>query len=83
MYAISASSDVNPPGEPVQISRAQMWRGLVSKAEYAVPFVPGMTECRVTARLPDGFLREVAIRDVRMVERITLTRYFADGPRSP
>jgi hypothetical protein len=73
MYAIAASSDVNPPGEPVQISRAQMWRGLVSKAEYAVPFVPGMTECRVIEPLPEGFLREIVVRGVRMVERISLT----------
>jgi len=50
-----------------------MWRGLVVKAEYAVPFVQGMTECRVIERFEGGFIREVLLRGATMRERITFT----------
>jgi hypothetical protein len=73
MYAISATFEVNPPGTTVQISREQMWQGLVSKAEYAVPFVPAMEDCRVIERFNDGFIREIKLRGTTMRERIIFT----------
>ena len=59
MYAISHSFEVNPAGEATSVNRGQMWKGLVMKAEDAVPFVPAMKECRIVERYDDGFLREV------------------------
>ncbi len=72
MYAFSSAVEVNVESE-IELSRDQVWRGLVMKAEYAVPFVPGMTYCEILERYDDGFLREVVIRGERMKERITLT----------
>ncbi|MDF2115964.1 SRPBCC family protein [Roseiarcaceae bacterium H3SJ34-1] len=73
MYAIAASFDVNPVGEPVVISREDMWKGLVQKAEYAVPFVPAMDDCRIIERFEDGFIREIHLRGTVMRERIVFT----------
>lgn len=73
MYALSASIEVNPPGETVPITPEQMWQGLVQKAEYAVPFVPAMDDCRVLERYADGFLREITLRGTVMRERIVFT----------
>ncbi|MDH7799720.1 MULTISPECIES: SRPBCC family protein [unclassified Beijerinckia] len=73
MYTIAATFDVNPPGEPVIISREQMWKGLVQKAEYAVPFVPAMDDCRIIERFEDGFIREIHLRGTVMRERIVFT----------
>ena len=44
------------------------------KAEYAVPFVPAMKECRILERFDDGFLREVHLRGSVMRERIVFHR---------
>jgi hypothetical protein len=73
MYSISASFEVNAPGDKVAITREQMWKGLVQKAEYAVPFVPAMEDCRVLERYDDGFLREISLRGTVMRERIVFT----------
>jgi hypothetical protein len=73
MYAISASFEVNPVGEPIQITRGQMWKGLVMKAEYAVPFVPAMEDCRIIERFEGGLLREIRLRGGVMRERIAFT----------
>ena len=73
MYALSASVEVNPAGATPVLSREQVWRGLVLKAENAVPFVPGMQSCVVLERQEDGLLREVVIHGDRFKERVTFT----------
>jgi hypothetical protein len=73
MYALSAAVEVNPPGATPILTPDQVWRGLVMKAENAVPFVDAMEACRVVERFDDGFVREIVLRGVRMRERITLT----------
>jgi hypothetical protein len=73
MYAVSATREVNPQGATPVLTAEQVWRGLVMKAENAVPFVDAMAHCRVLERYPDGFLREIVLRGVRMTERITFT----------
>ena len=73
MYALSIAVEVNPPGFTPVLSRDDVWRGLVAKANDAVPFVPGMTRCEVVEDLPQGFWREVEFRGERFRERITLT----------
>ena len=52
---------------------AQVWAGLVMKAENAVPFVPAMQSCVVIERYRDGLLREVVNRGHTFRERITFT----------
>lgn len=73
MYTISAARLVNPEGSSVVLDRAMVWRGLVMKAENAVPFVPGMEYCAVLERFPGGLRREIVSRGARMRERVLLT----------
>jgi hypothetical protein len=72
MIFVSHRLPVNEAGEP-QLTPADVWDGLVMKANNALPFVPAMTACEVTARHPDGsFDRDIDFRGQRMTERITL-----------
>jgi hypothetical protein len=73
MYATSVAVEVNPAGVTPVLGHEQVWRGLVMKAENAVPFVPGMESCIVLERHADGLLREVVVRGNRFKERITFT----------
>lgn len=73
MFSISRSLPVNPPGTTSPITRAEVWKGLVLKADNALPFVPQMTYCKVLERENDRqFTREIEFRGDRMKERITL-----------
>lgn len=73
MISVSSSVLVNPPGEPVQLTRDDMWEGLVMKAENALPFVPAMTKCEVIERTDDTILRTIEFRGQELGERITFT----------
>ena len=42
-------------GQP-KLSRSDIWKGLLMKAENALPFVPGMAKCNVIARTPNGLV---------------------------
>lgn len=60
-------------GDSVPLSRAEVWAGLVLKANNALPFVPSMTDCVVTARLDDTtFDRDIVLRGQPHTERIHL-----------
>jgi ketosteroid isomerase-like protein len=73
MIEVSRRIPVNEPGQP-QLTRADVWRGLVMKADNALPFVPAMTHCRVLNRESDSvFVREIEFRGERCRERVTLT----------
>jgi hypothetical protein len=72
MIFVSHALPVNVPGEP-HLDRANVWDGLVLKAENALPFVPAMTYCEVTQRHGDHvFDRDIDFRGQRFTERITL-----------
>jgi acetylaranotin biosynthesis cluster protein L len=72
MIFVSHALPVNVPGEP-RLDRANVWDGLVLKAENALPFVPAMTYCEVTQRHGDHFFdRDIDFRGQRFTERITL-----------
>jgi hypothetical protein len=73
MYALSHAIIVNPAGAFPVLNRQQVWRGLVMKAENAVPFVPGMEACVVVARHDKGLLRDVTIRGESLREKISFT----------
>jgi hypothetical protein len=73
MISIERARPVNPPGSTSFVSRADVWRGLVLKANNALPFVPAMTHCEVLERESDStFIREIEFRGDRMRERVTL-----------
>jgi ketosteroid isomerase-like protein len=72
MIEVSKRIDVNEPGQPV-LTRSDVWRGLVMKANNALPFVPAMTHCQVEERISDTvFIREIEFRGERCHERVTL-----------
>lgn len=73
MIQVSKRIPVNEPGQPV-LTRSDVWKGLVMKADNALPFVPAMTHCKVLNRESDRvFVREIEFRGERCRERITLT----------
>lgn len=72
MIYVSHQLPVNATGHP-RLDRSAVWDGLVLKANNALPFVPSMTFCEVTARHSDTvFDREIDFRGQRFTERITL-----------
>jgi len=72
MIFVTHDLPVNVPGEP-HLDRAAVWDGLVLKANNALPFVPSMTFCEVTARHGDTvFDRDIEFRGQRFTERIML-----------
>jgi hypothetical protein len=72
MYLLSHAVDVNPPGAEPVLNQDQLWRGLEMKAENALPFVPGMTQCDVIERDQNIILRDVTFAGTSHRERITL-----------
>ena len=72
MIFVTHQLPVNVPRQP-HLDRAAVWDGLVLKANNALPFVPSMTFCEVTARHGDTvFDRDIEFRGQRFTERITL-----------
>ena len=72
MIYVTNAVSVNQPGEPT-LTRSDVWAGLESKANNALPFVPAMTHCEVLERRGEHeFDREIEFRGQRFVERITL-----------
>ncbi|HYO41260.1 MAG TPA: SRPBCC family protein [Nocardioidaceae bacterium] len=72
MISVSSTVQVNPPDEPIRLTRADVWHGLALKAENALPFVPAMTVCEVKERTDTEIVREIEFRGQRFGERITL-----------
>lgn len=58
------------PDDPA-LMRGQIWKGLMLKAENALPFVAAMTHCKVLERTKDGLIREIVFRGETMKEKIT------------
>ena len=72
MIYVSHQLPANVPGQP-RLDRSAVWNGLVLKANNALPFVPSMTFCEVTARHSETeFDRDIDFRGQRFTERITL-----------
>ena len=72
MIFVSHQLPVNEAGQP-RLDGADVWHGLVMKANNALPFVPSMTFCEVTEQLSDTvFDRDIDFRGQRFTKRITL-----------
>jgi Domain of unknown function (DUF1857) len=72
MIFVTHDLPVNIPDEPA-LGRSDVWDGLVLKANNALPFVPSMTFCEVTARHSDAiFDRDIEFRGEHFTERITM-----------
>jgi hypothetical protein len=70
MIYVTKEVAVNDAGQP-RLSRSDVWKGLVMKAENALPFVPGMARCDVIQRMPNGLVRDIVFRGADARERIT------------
>ena len=69
--AVSNTVAVNPPGEPLVLTREDVWRGLVLKAENALPFVMAPTKCTVLARSENAIVRTIELGGHELGERVT------------
>jgi hypothetical protein len=73
MINVDRTLSVNPVETPPELMLEwdDVWRGLVRKAENAVPYVAAITECKIIKREENGFIREVLLQGERLQERIT------------
>lgn len=89
MIYSTATVPVNPEGSSTQLSRAQIWKGLVLKARDARQFLPpGLcTRCDVVEESKTHFTREATIggldlREIMVLEEEKKVTFFqATGPR--
>lgn len=72
MYTLSHTIPINPDGVEPKLTREQVWRGLEMKAENALPFVNGMTQCDLIERTENTIKREVTFVGAQSQEFITL-----------
>lgn len=72
MYTLSHAIPVNPEGVEPKLTREQVWRGLEMKAENALPFVNGMTQCDLLERKGNTIKREITFLGAQSQEFITL-----------
>ena len=69
MFTLSHTIPINDR-EPY-LTRPQIWRGLVLKAENPVPFLDAMSACNVIERGDNWLLRDFTLRGEDMQERVT------------
>src|SRR5438552_5591525 len=69
---MSRTVAVNDDPQQPRLSRADVWRGLVLKADSALPFVPQMTRCDVLERGDNWLLRDITFRGEDARERVSL-----------
>jgi hypothetical protein len=72
MYHMSRAVDVNDDPQQPRLSRGDVWRGLLLKADNALPFVPQMTRCDVLERHENWLLRDITFRGEDARERVSL-----------
>lgn len=72
MYTLSYAIPVNPQGVEPKVTMEQVWRGLEMKAENAIPFVNGMSQCDVLERKDNTITRVVTFKGSQHKELITL-----------
>ncbi len=64
--------EINTPGNPLitPLSRAQLWRGLVLRAERPTLFLIGLDSCDITARSSDGLSRRLKFGKLQVVDEV-------------
>jgi len=65
---------VNDPDDPaiVDMSREELWFGLLCRVEDPAPFLPGLDACSIVERHERGVVRELAFGSLRVRDRVTL-----------
>ena len=67
--------EINDPLNPLidTITREQLWRGLVLRAESPTLFVPHLDECQINDRTSGAFTRRLRYGDLVIEDRVVLT----------
>jgi hypothetical protein len=67
--------EINDPLNPLMdtITREQLWRGLVLRAEDPKRFVPHLDECTIGDRASGSFTRRLRYGELQIDDRVTLT----------
>lgn len=65
--------EINDPHNPLieRLSRLQLWRGLVRRAETPTAFVPYLDSCRILERSPQAISRELRYGDLVVRDSVT------------
>ncbi|RZI44345.1 DUF1857 family protein [Herbaspirillum sp. HC18] len=65
--------EINDPLNPLidALSREQLWRGLVLRAETPMEFVPYLDSCNILERGEQGLSRELRYGDLVVRDRVT------------
>src|SRR5207244_13293007 len=71
MYHMSRTVAVNDDPQQPRLSRGDVWRGLLLKADNARPFVRQMTRCEVVERGDNWLLRDITFRGEDARERVS------------
>jgi ketosteroid isomerase-like protein len=72
VFELSRTVLVNDDPSQPRLSRADVWAGLVMKADNALPFVPQMRRCDVVERGDGWLVRDILLSgDVGLRERVT------------
>jgi acetylaranotin biosynthesis cluster protein L len=69
-HLVQINDPLNPLIDP--LSREQLWRGLVYRAENPLPFVLGLDQCRIVARSERTLRRELHFGSLTVRDRVTL-----------
>lgn len=72
MFALSYTSPINPPGADIELTRDQVWAGLMMKCRDAKPFVKDMSRCDVLEETENTILREITFAGDPFKEFLTL-----------
>lgn len=67
--------EINMPDNPLvmKITREQLWRGLVLRAEQPTLFVMALDACEITARVANGLSRTLRFGTLRVHDHVTFT----------
>lgn len=81
-HLVQINDPLNPLVEP--LTRAQLWQGLMRRAEQPGLFMPTLDRCDITERQPDGIRRaltfgKLVIRDQVRFVADTQVRYEIDA----
>src|ERR1035437_2103912 len=68
-HIVEINDPLNPLIEP--LTREQLWRGLVLRAEAPKMFVPYLDDCRLFDRTADGLSRELRYGELLVLARVT------------
>ena len=69
-HLVQINDPFNPAVTP--LTRAQLWFGLLCRAEDAVPFLPGLEACVIVVREPLRLERELRFGSVTVHDVVTL-----------